>query len=96
MPSAIPSVGLDSGCAGVSPLARETEPPRPRAAAGKNAVMPVIVREKAKGYKWRIGEAPLSRVANVEKKMPRRFISKDGLPIYASLKKQRVKKTPGF
>lgn len=51
------------------------------AAAGKNAVMPIILRGKGKGYSWRIGEAPLARVANVERKMPRRFITKDGFGI---------------
>lgn len=53
------------------------------AAAGKNAVMPIIVRGKGKSYTWRIGEAPLSKVANVEKKMPRSFITKDGFGITA-------------
>ena len=48
---------------------------------GKNAVMPVIKRKKTKLYEWEIGEAPLSRVANVEKKMPKSFITKDGFGI---------------
>ena len=48
---------------------------------GKNAVMPVIKRKKTKRYGWEIGEAPLSRVANVEKKMPKSFIAKDGFGI---------------
>lgn len=51
------------------------------AIAGKNAVMPVIVREADKPYSWHIGEAPLSEVANVEKMMPRSFISDDGFHI---------------
>ncbi len=38
------------------------------AVAGKNAVMPAIVRKKSKKYAWSIGEAPLKKVANVEKK----------------------------
>lgn len=54
------------------------------AAAGKNAVMPIIVRNKTKRYSWSIGEVALSKVANVEKKMPRRFISKDGFGITPS------------
>lgn len=53
------------------------------AAAGKNAVMPIIVRGQGKRYRWRIGEAPLSKVANVEKKMPRSFITRDGYGITA-------------
>ncbi|EED31389.1 6-phosphofructokinase [gamma proteobacterium NOR5-3] len=51
------------------------------AVAGKNAVMPSIVRGKGKRYSWHIGEAPLENVANVEKKMPRSFISRDGFGI---------------
>ncbi len=51
------------------------------ALAGKNAVMPTIVRGKGKKYTWRIGEAKLSDVANVEKKMPRNYISRDGFHI---------------
>lgn len=51
------------------------------ALAGKNAVMPTIVRSKAKKYSWRIGEAKLSDVANVEKMMPRDYISRDGFQI---------------
>lgn len=53
------------------------------AAAGKNAVMPVITRGKGKRYSWGVGEAPLSKVANVEKKMPRSYITKDGFGITA-------------
>lgn len=51
------------------------------AVAGKNAVMPAIVRGKGKRYSWRIEEAPLARVANVERKMPRNYISADGFHI---------------
>lgn len=51
------------------------------AVAGKNAVMPAIVRGKGKKYSWSIGEAPLANVANVEKKMPRNFITRDGFGI---------------
>ena len=53
------------------------------AAAGKNAVMPTIVRGKKSKYTWSIGEAPLSKVANVERMMPRSYISKDGYGITA-------------
>ncbi|MDP5069574.1 MAG: 6-phosphofructokinase [Congregibacter sp.] len=51
------------------------------AVAGKNAVMPSIIRGKGKRYSWHIGEAPLEGVANVEKKMPRSFITRDGFGI---------------
>lgn len=54
------------------------------ALAGKNAVMPIIVRQKGKRYRWKIGEVPLRRVANVERKMPRSYISKDGYGITKS------------
>ena len=43
---------------------------------GKNAVMPVIVRKSSKPYRWSIGEAPLSAIANQEKKVPRNFITR--------------------
>lgn len=48
---------------------------------GKNAVMPCIVRGKGKRYSWSIGEAPLDKVANVEKMMPRNYITRDGFGI---------------
>ncbi|VAX01759.1 Pyrophosphate-dependent fructose 6-phosphate-1-kinase [hydrothermal vent metagenome] len=48
---------------------------------GKNAVMPTIKRISSKPYKWKISEARLTRVANVEKMMPRNYISKDGFHI---------------
>lgn len=48
---------------------------------GKNAIMPIIVRESTTPYKWRIGEVTLSEVANVEKTVPREFISEDGFNI---------------
>jgi len=51
------------------------------ALAGKNAVMPTVVRESSSPYKWHIGEANLGDVANVEKKMPRNFITEDGFGI---------------
>jgi len=51
------------------------------ALSGKNAVMPIIVRGKGKKYTWRIGEAKLAEVANVEKKMPRSYITRDGFHI---------------
>src|SRR5450631_3527377 len=51
---------------------------------GRNAVMPVIVRKSAKPYRWSIGEAPLSAVANQEKKVPRNFITTDGFGITAA------------
>ncbi len=54
------------------------------ALAGKSAVMPVIKRVSDSPYRWRIDEAPLSRVANKEKKLPRRYITADGFGITAA------------
>ncbi len=51
------------------------------ALAGKNAIMPIIVREKGDIYRWSIGEAPLEKIANVEVKMPREYITEDGFGI---------------
>ena len=51
------------------------------AVAGKTAVMPTIVRLQDDPYEWEIGEAPLSEIANVERTMPRSFISDDGYGI---------------
>jgi len=48
---------------------------------GENAVMPTVQRVSDKPYKWKVGVAPLSKVANVEKFMPRNFITKDGFGI---------------
>lgn len=48
---------------------------------GENAVMPTVDRISDKPYKWKIGVAQLSKVANVEKMMPRNFITKDGFGI---------------
>jgi 6-phosphofructokinase 1 len=51
------------------------------ALAGRNAVMPGIVRLSDAPYRWEIGVADLKDVANVERKMPRDFISDDGFHI---------------
>ena len=51
------------------------------ALAGENAVMLTIVRIADEPYAWQIGKAALAEVANVEKKMPRDFITADGYGI---------------
>lgn len=51
------------------------------ALAGKNAVMPTIVRLSNAPYQWEIGSVALKDVANVEKMMPPDFISADGFHI---------------
>ena len=54
---------------------------------GENAVMPTIVRKSDKPYRWTIGTAPLARVANREKMMPRSFITADGFGITAAARR---------
>jgi ATP-dependent phosphofructokinase / diphosphate-dependent phosphofructokinase len=54
---------------------------------GKNAVMPIIVRKSSKPYRWSIGEAPLSAIANQEKKVPRHYITPDGFGITAACRR---------
>ncbi|MBK9132137.1 MAG: 6-phosphofructokinase [Gammaproteobacteria bacterium] len=51
---------------------------------GHNAVMPTIERLSNRPYRWKIGLAPLDKVANVEKMMPKNFITKDGFGITAA------------
>ena len=51
------------------------------ALAGDNAIMPTVDRISNSPYKWKIGKAPLSEVANVEKMMPMDFITDDGFGI---------------
>ena len=52
-----------------------------KAVAGKTGIMVTIERGKGKTFSWTLGEASLAKVANVEKKMPRSFITKDGFGI---------------
>ncbi len=51
------------------------------AIAGDNAVMPTIDRKSDEPYVWEIGKAKLEDVANVEKMMPKEFITEDGFGI---------------
>ncbi|OGT27154.1 MAG: 6-phosphofructokinase [Gammaproteobacteria bacterium RIFCSPLOWO2_02_FULL_42_14] len=48
---------------------------------GDSNIMLTIVRESSSPYRWSIGKAPLEKVANVEAKMPRDFISQEGFGI---------------
>ncbi|MFE0502440.1 6-phosphofructokinase [Lysobacter soli] len=50
---------------------------------GMNSVMPVIVRTSDMPYRWKVEAAPLSQIANHEKKMPDDFIRADGYGITA-------------
>ncbi len=51
---------------------------------GKNAVMPTLVRVSDTPYRWTLGSANLADVANVEKGLPRDYISDDGFGITAA------------
>lgn len=57
------------------------------ALAGQNAVMPVIVRDADAPYRWHVDIAPLARIANHEKTMPKGFIRKDGYGITAAARR---------
>ena len=51
------------------------------ALSGMNGVMPIIVRSKSKKYNWKIEAAPLSKIANLEKKLPTNFISSNKMNV---------------
>jgi ATP-dependent phosphofructokinase / diphosphate-dependent phosphofructokinase len=57
------------------------------ALAGRSSVMATIERLSDAPYKWKIGSVPLSEVANVERKMPREYINKDGYHITAACRR---------
>ncbi|WP_424684077.1 6-phosphofructokinase [Frateuria sp. YIM B11624] len=57
------------------------------ALAGTNAVMPVIVRTSDSPYRWKIEPAPLAKIANREKKLPKGFIRRDGFGITAAARR---------
>ncbi len=57
------------------------------AVKGHNAVMPTIVRVSDAPYKWKVGKVALAEVANVERKMPRDFITDDGFHITAKCRR---------
>ena len=54
------------------------------ALAGRNGVMPVIVRTSSKPYRWKVAAAPLTDIANHEKTMPKGFIDRSGFGITAA------------
>ncbi len=51
------------------------------ALAGEHGVMVTLQRKPTKRYGWAIGTTPLNSVANVEKPLPKSFISRDGFHI---------------
>ena len=56
------------------------------ALSGENAVMPIIKRISTNPYSWEIDKVKLSKVANVEKKLPQNFITKDGFGVTEACK----------
>ena len=54
---------------------------------GENSTMPVIKRTSDSPYRWNITAAPLSRIANQEKKLPTAFLRKDGFGITAAARR---------
>ncbi len=52
-----------------------------QALLGNSGIMLTIERLSSQPYEWTIGTAPLSKVANVERKMPRHFITEEGYHI---------------
>ena len=56
------------------------------ALSGENAVMPIIKRISSNPYSWEIGKVKLSKVANVERKLPQNFITRDGFGVTEACK----------
>ena len=54
------------------------------AVAGNKSFVPVIKRLSNQPYRWQIEQVPLEQVANVERGMPKEFISPDGYGITAA------------
>jgi len=54
---------------------------------GHNAVMVTINRSSDKPYRWKVGDVPLSKVANREKTVPKSHITKDGFGITAAARR---------
>ena len=54
-----------------------------RAVRGDDGIMVTIRRTSDSPYRWTVGEAPLHRVANVERTMPKSYIAQDGFGITA-------------
>ena len=57
------------------------------AIAGRSGVMACIVRQQDAPYRWSLSEVPLGRVANVERRLPKAFISRDGFGITAAARR---------
>ena len=51
---------------------------------GRNSVMPAVIRDSNSPYQWHIGVGELKDIANVEKMMPKEFITEDCFGITAA------------
>jgi 6-phosphofructokinase len=51
------------------------------ALAGKSGVMLTIQRTSSEPYQWTVGDVPLEKVANQERKLPAEFVTEDGFHI---------------
>jgi len=54
---------------------------------GMNAVMPGIQRRSSRPYRWDLKPIPLADVANIEKRVPREYITADGFGITAACRR---------
>ena len=54
------------------------------ALAGRSNVMPVIRRDSDRPYRWHIAPAALDTLMNLERRLPRRYLSRDGWRLSAS------------
>src|ERR1700722_18734508 len=54
---------------------------------GMNSVMPGIQRRSSKPYRWELKPIPLADVANIEKRVPREYITADGFGITAACRR---------
>ncbi|MFA5683960.1 MAG: 6-phosphofructokinase [Lysobacteraceae bacterium] len=54
---------------------------------GRNAVMPIIKRLSDAPYRWKIEAAPLEKIANREKTVPKSFLTRDGYAISAAARR---------
>ena len=57
------------------------------AVGGASGVMATIVRHQDEPYDWTVGEVPLQRVANRERRLPKAFIRSDGFGITAAARR---------
>lgn len=51
------------------------------AVSGRDAVMPAIVREADRPYRWRIDAADVHAIANLERRLPASYVRADGLHV---------------